>query len=184
MMTGLTKQMLNSIFLVIIIPITCFSQSTKPKYVSEVLINGKIAWFNTGQTEILKTLGKPDSIIYNSAPCARQFDVEDSLVYFRKIVFEKNKDTLAFSRMDFSEDGRDFVQFDKIRLTSKTTIEQLQQNYSNNNDRSSEEVDDYETGKKVRILDLEVGPTNNDYQKWYLIFYEGKLIRLEMWVAC
>jgi hypothetical protein len=173
------------VFLIItLLSLASHSQGQKLTYQENVLINGKLHWSYSRQAGVNKTLGKPDSIIHNLAVCGTQFDVDDSLAYYGNIIYEKKQDTLGFSRMNFSEGSSDYVQFGKVKLTHATTLDEVFKYYQRPPDRDTNEIEDYVSGKKVRIVDIDVSSQSNEYQKWYLIFYQGKLIRFEMWIAC
>ena len=171
-------------FIVILQSLSIHSQGQKLTYPEKVLINGKLDWSDLRQKEVNKILGKPDSIIHNPNGCGGLFIVDDSLAYYRNILFEKNQDTLIFSWMNFTEGSADYIQFGKVRLTHTSTMDEIFKYYQRPLDRDTNEIDDYVSGKKVKIIDLDISLQSNDYQKWYLIFYHGRLIRLQMWYAC
>lgn len=171
------------LLIALFMPFICYSQYKKAKYPYEVLINGKIGVWTHTQNEVVAMLGKPDSIIYDPSDCGRSSDF-DSVMYLREIRFEKKRDTVDFFEMNFSDHSKDFVQFGKLKLTAWTTMEDVKRYYAYSPNRDTSEVEGFIPNKKTRLLAIEVSSEVNDHQKWYLLFYHERLIRLLMWLDC
>jgi hypothetical protein len=167
----------------LISPFICNSQEHKLTYPEKVLINGKLATRDILQRDITNAFGKPDSFIYNKAECGSNWDVEDSIVLYNNIVFEKKQDTLAFVYFNFTPSDPNFIQFDEIKLTAGTTIEEIETYFL---PFTKSDITELEKHKKSQLLTLHVSRSMKDYDSalWYLYFVNGKLSKIKMWIAC
>jgi hypothetical protein len=171
------------LFSLLILPLICHSQEHKLTYPEKVLINGKLATWDISQRDITNIFGKPDSFLYNKAECGSNWDVEDSIVFYRHMVFEKKQDTLAFVYFNFTPSDPNFIQFDKIKLTSGTALEDIENSFI---PFTKSDVSKSEKNKRNQLLTLHISHNMKDYDYalWYLYFVNGKLSRIQIWHSC
>jgi hypothetical protein len=172
----------------ILLPLTIFAQQ-KELYPKVVLINAKLDCSGRmTDSAVLKTLGRPDSTVRSAADCGTYFDAQDSLVYYRTVVLEKNMDTFALRQIVFGANSSVFVEFGPVKLNAATTIEDVTSIYKGNGNLEANEINDQISGRQVRILSIyptaDMARSRDESMLWNLIFYHGKLIRLELWIAC
>ena len=168
----------------ILLPLTIFAQQ-KELYPKVVLINAKLDCSGRmTDSAVHYALGRPDSAVRSTAECGTYFDVEDSLAYYMTVVLEKNIDTFALRHIVFGTNSFVFVLFGTVKLNASTTIEDITAAYSVNGNLETNEINDQLSGRQVRLLRLYTDMTLNEYERWNLIFYHNKLIRLELWIAC
>lgn len=180
--------MKNLLLIILLLPLTTFAQQLE-QYPKAVLINGKLECSGRmTDSAVHHTLGLADSTVLSIAQCGTFFDAQDSLAYFKNVVLEKNIDTFGINFIEFLKNSNVFVQFGSVKLNAATTIEDVTSYYKVNGNLETNEINDQRSGHQVRILWTYMTASDaaspNDSERWNLIFYHGKLIRLELWLAC
>lgn len=147
-----------------------------------VLIIGKFPFYSTKQ-QILKYLGKPDSIVSYAADCGGYFgDRQVKRYYYGQTFFEANKDTAVLIEMDFTSCTYIF-RTPRITLSAKTTLSDLKRIYPEACRLSGEIIDEI-TKKPYINISLSVDSKIESDDRWFLRFENGKLARINYWVGC
>lgn len=173
---------------ILFLPLSLAAQQ-KELYPKVVLLNSKLECSGRmTDSAVHASLGWPDSTVRSIANCGTFFDTEDSIAYYKTVALEKNKDTFALSFIEFSAISPTFVQFGRVKLNGSTTIEDVTSVYNVFGNLATNEINDERSGRQVRILGIYMNANDPvsgyDLERWNLIFYHGKLIRFELWIAC
>lgn len=180
--------MKNLLLITLLLPLALFAQQ-KELYPKIVLINSKLDCSGRmTDSAVYFSLGRPDSSVQSTADCGTYFDAQDSLAYYKAITLEKYMDTFALHNIEFFASSKVFVQFGNVKLNAATTIEDVTSDYKVSGNLETDEINDQRSGHQVRILSIytnaDDSSSHNASKLWDLIFYHGKLIRLELWLAC
>jgi|GEM_PF-1338323 len=149
-------------------------------YSDSVFVNDIIP-FETTTKNLIKKLGKPDSIVTTPYNCGGYFEeFTADVYYYGHTFFESYKDTVVIQIINFT-DRRFKLKTTQLVLDNTTSIADIKHFFPHSVEKSNDWVNpiDNKTYRLVRI-----NPKANYDDQWILRFHNDKLIEIEYWVPC
>jgi hypothetical protein len=146
-----------------------------------VKLNGSISMVSSF-TVALNRLGKPDSTIvpdYNDVS-ASYWNGKFKYYYFRGVQFEKYRDSIAFSSINFPKSPEWFLSYKNIKFNGKTTIDNFKKLFPISAEKKELHGTSIDKNQWIRI---DTSPDQSD-DAWIFLFNRdtGKLISVDHWI--
>ncbi|MES2275121.1 MAG: hypothetical protein V4592_03800 [Bacteroidota bacterium] len=102
------------------------------EYIDDIKLNGAIR-VKTDLKSVVTELGQPDStlMLSDQKSADGQFNKNITYYYFKGIEFEKDRDTMALLQIDFRRSPGAYLQTPRFKLSSNTTISDVEKYFPN-----------------------------------------------------